>query len=216
MRVKKYAGRPAVLFSILCACVFLAGCGEMEDGVQVTNLQVDKNGRVTSNIVEDFDKDFYAIDALQEMVQAEIDDYNRTHPDAVALADLKPYGEEEEKVLVSVQFATCEDYEAFNGAELFYGTVEQAQTAGFSLDVELVSASDGTKKIGEADILGMKDMHILIVRQSAQVSQVVVPEKVQYMTEGTVLAGAKAVTIPGPENPSDLNWKGELTYILMK
>lgn len=216
MRVKRYAGIPAAVFSILCACVFIAGCAEGEDGVQVTNLQIDKNGRVTSNIVEDFDKEFYSVDALQEMVQTEIDEYNGTHPEAVALAELKPYGEEEKKVLVSMQFATCEDYEAFNDAELFYGTVEQAQAAGFSLDVELISTSDGTKKIGESEVLGMKDMHILIVRQSAQVSQISVPEKVQYTTEGTTLAGAKTVIMPGPENLSDINWKGELTYVLMK
>lgn len=216
MRVKRCAGVPVAIFSLLCACAFIAGCGEGEDGVQVTNLQIDKNGRVTSNIVEDFDKEFYSVDALQEMVQTEIDDYNGTHPEAVVLAEVKPYGEEEEKILVSMQFATCEDYEAFNGAELFYGTVEQAQAAGFSLDVELINAYDATKRIGESDILGMKDMHILIVRQSAQVSRVLVPEKVQYMTEGTTLAGAKAVTMPGPENPSDIYWMGELTYILMK
>ncbi len=216
MRVKRNAGIPAAVFSVLCACFFLTGCGEGEGGVQVTNLQIDKNGRVTSNIVEDFDKDFYSVDALREMVQAEIDDYNGSHPEAVTLSELKPYGEEEEKVLVSMQYATCEDYEAFNESELFFGTVEQAQAAGFSLDVELISASDGTKKIGESDILGMKDMRILIVRQSAQVSQVNVPEKVQYMTEGTALTGAKGITLPGPENSSDINWKGELTYVLMK
>ncbi len=62
----------------------------------------------------------------------------------------------------------------------------------------------------------MKNVHILIIRQSAQVSQVVLPEKILYMSEGVQLAGSRTATMPGPGEDADITWTGELTYILTK
>ena len=115
-----------------------------------------------------------------------------------------------------MQYASSADYMDFNGVELFYGTPAEAEAAGFKLNVELIGASDAGSRIGREEMFDMKTAHILIIRQSAQVSQVVMPEKILYMSEGTQLAGNKTATLPGPDEDADITWTGELTYILTK
>lgn len=216
MQGKRYAGIKAAIFSVLCPLLLLTGCGEGESSAQITNLQIDKNGKVTSNIVEDFGKDFYTVESLEAMMQEEINAYNLSHPDAILLKKAELSGTEEGKILVTMEYASCEDYMDFNGVELFYGTVTEAQAAGFDLNVKLIGASKSTETVGQSDILGMKDARILIIRQSAQVSQVSLPGKVLYMTEGTGLVDSKTISLPGPDNEADIAWKGELTYVILK
>lgn len=213
MQGKKFV---IVMTVILALCPFLSGCGGEVETVQVTSLQIGKDGSVTSDIVEDFGKENYAVESLEAMIREETERYNATgSPEAVQLQNIAMSEEEEGKVLVTMQYASCADYMDFNGVELFYGTPSEAEEAGFKLKEELISASDAGSRIGREQILGM-DAHILIVRQSAQVSQVVLPEKILYMSEGTQLAGNRTATLPGPEEDADITWTGGLTYILTK
>lgn len=194
----------------------LTGCGEEEAAGQVTNLQIGKNGIVTSNIVEDFGKDFYTIDRLETMLQEEINDYNASHPDAVSLQTVELFEEAEGGVLVTLQYASCEDYAEFNGVELFYGTPSEAQAAGYSLNVELTDTDGNAANLSVEGILAIKDARILIIRQSAQVSRVSLPGKVLYMSEGTVLAGSRTVELPGPEEEGNIEWQGGISYVIVK
>ncbi len=184
--------------------------------MQVTSLQIGKDGSVTSDIVEEFGKENYALESLEAMILEEAERYNAGGAEAVSLRNIAMSEDEEGKVLVTMQYASCNDYMNFNGVELFYGTPAEAEAAGFKLNVELIGASDAGSRIGQAQILDMKNAHILIIRQSAQVSQVVLPEKILYMSEGVQLAGSRTATMPGPEEDADITWTGELTYILTK
>lgn len=213
---KKICAFIGVLLICIAGLFCLAGCGEEETGVQVTSLQIGKTGDVTSNIVEDFGKDFYTIDTLKDMLQEEIDDYNASHPGAVTLQTVELSLEETGGILVTLQYASCEDYTDFNDAELFYGTPQEAQAAGYGLNVGFLNADGNEANIGADDILAIKDARILIIRQSAQVSRVSLPGKVLYISGGTVLDGSKVVELPGPEEDGNIYWQGELTYVIIK
>lgn len=214
MRGKRFAIALAVLFVL---CPFLSGCGEEAETVQVTCLRIGKDGSVTSDIVEDFGGDNYTADSLEAMIREEVERYNTgSSPGAVMLGGIAMSETEEGKIQVTMQYASCTDYMEFNGVELFYGTPAEAEAAGFKLDIELIGVSGADSRIGRDEMFGMKEAHILIIRQSAQVSQVVLPEKIQYMSEGTQLAGNKIATLPGPDADADITWTGGLTYILTK
>lgn len=204
MQQKRYAGRLAAVLSVLCSFFFLAGCGEQKNGMQITNLQIGKDGRVTSNIVEAFEKGFYTIEGLEAMIQEEITAYNANHPEAVVLKTAELCKEDESKVLVTMEYASDADYAAFNKEELFFGTVAEAEAAGFELNVELVSAADENIKLTKEDIAGMTDSHILIIRENIQV---LLPEKVLYMTAGTELINSKSINVQKADG---------LTYVIMK
>lgn len=206
-----------LLAVILALCSFWSGCGDETETVQVTSLRIGKDGSVTSDIVEDFGEENYALESLEAMIREETERYNAgSSPNAVTLGSIAMSETEEGKVLVTMQYASSADYMEFNGVELFYGTPAEAEAAGFQLNVELIGASDAGSRIGQAQILDMKDAHILIIRQSAQVSQVILPGKILYMSEGTQLAGNRTATLPGPDEDTDITWVGELTYILTK
>lgn len=214
MQGKKFGILLAVLLAL---CPFWAGCGDETETVQVTSLRIGKDGSVTSDIVEDFGEENYTLESLEAMIREEAEHYNAGgSPNAVTLESIAMSETEEGKVLVTMQYASSADYMEFNGVELFYGTPAEAEAAGFQLNVELIGASDAGSRIGQAQILDMKDAHILIIRQSAQVSQVILPGKILYMSEGTQLAGNRTATLPGPDEDTDITWMGELTYILTK
>ncbi len=202
MQQKRYAGKLAAVLSVLCSVFFLTGCGEEKNGTQITGLQIGKDGRVTSNIVETFEKEFYTIEGLNAMIQEEITAYNANHPEAILLKTAELYGEDE--VLVTMEYASDEDYMDFNKQELFFGTVAEAEAAGFELDVELVSVSDAAVTITKEDIAGMADSYILIIRENMQV---LLPQKVLYMTAGTELINSKSINVQKTDG---------LTYVIMK
>lgn len=201
MLEKRFAGVMAAVFFFLCLPA-LAGCTEKKSGEAVAGLQIDKNGRIISHIVEAFDKDYYTIEGLEAMIQKETAEYNAQKPEAVTFQSAELSGEGD--IVVTMQFASAEDYRAFNGSVLFYGTIAQAKEEGFSLDTEVVSVSDGTKKLGKADMEAMPDSHILIVDESVQIS---LPDKVLYMTEGTELLNGKSIRA-GQE--------AKMTYVIIK
>ena len=63
----------------------LAGCGKaakLPETVVNTSLVVEKNGKVVSYLVNTFDKDFYSLDGLTQMVQEEAEEFNAAHGDA--------------------------------------------------------------------------------------------------------------------------------------
>jgi len=63
----------------------LAGCGKaakLPETVVNTSLVVEKNGKVVSYLVNTFDKDFYSLDGLTQMVQEEAEEFNAAHADA--------------------------------------------------------------------------------------------------------------------------------------
>lgn len=214
MQGKKFGILLAVLLAL---CSFWASCGDETETVQVTSLRIGRDGSVTSDIVEDFGKENYTLESLEAMIREEAEHYNAgSSPNAVTLESIAMSETEEGKVLVTMQYASSADYMEFNGVELFYGTPAEAEAAGFQLNVELIGASDAGSRIGQAQILDMKDAHLLIIRQSAQVSQVILPGKILYMSEGTQLAGNRTATLPGPDEDTDITWMGELTYILTK
>lgn len=210
MQGKRYMAIWAAIISVLCASLFLSGCGEQESGVQITNLQIEKDGRVISNIVEDFEKEIYTIEELDTMIQEEIAAYNKAvldntqHSQAISSEKVEISQEDQNKVLVTMLYASCEDYMAFNDEELFFGTIAQAKEAGFDLNVELVSASDDSHKITKEEIAGMADNHIFIIRENIQVT---LSNKILYMTAGTELLNNKSFNVQNTDG---------LTYIIMK
>ena len=104
----------------------LAGCGKaakLPETVVNTSLVVEKNGKVVSYLVNTFDKDFYSLDGLTQMVQEEAEEFNAAHGDAaeppMAVKTVQML-EEGDTVQVVQEFADTESYEDYNeGAVLW-------------------------------------------------------------------------------------------------
>lgn len=199
------------LCAILCLVTFLGGCGQnkVPQDLSVPAISVTDKGKVTAYIVEDFDKDYYDLAELENLVEDELSKFNESRKsaegeDAVARVSLTQtvVGEVPKAVLV-LEFRDITCYREYVGKDLFYGTVAQAQQAGYDLNVELTSVKDGTT-IGKSEIFGMGNSHILIVQEKVRIFG---PGKAQYVTSGA------AVKEDGSVEPSDTE---DNTYIIMK
>lgn len=202
MQKRGCAGVFAVFFLVLLQSVLLTGCGQSGTGEQVTELQIDKNGGVTGTIVEAFDKEYYTLDGLEAMIQSEMTEYNRSG-EKISLKKAE-LSEDGSTVTVVMHYVSCEDYTAFNEEELFYGTIAEALKKGYTFDTKFVKTSGETLALSKEALEEMAEKHVLIVRESIQVS---LPAKVLYMTEGTVSVNNKCIQA---QNASGL------TYVIMK
>ena len=204
MRKKRYAGMLAAVFFALLPAVLASGCGKSENGQETTGLRIEKNGGVTSCIVESFDKTYYSLEGLEAMIREEIAAYDPSGSGAVTLQSAEVPEEETGKVIVTMKYASVEDYAKFNETVLFYGTVAQAQEAGYKFDEKLVSVSDKTKTLAGTDLTAMADSPVLITGEALQV---MLPAKVIYISDGAELVNSKCVNA--------VNTDG-LTYVIMK
>ena len=90
---------------------------------------------------------------------------------------------------------TPEDYTAFNGIELYQGTVIDSLSAGYVYDGPFVRVENGTAK-GEAtkrDIYEQEDLKVVIIRAN---TDVLVDGEICYVSsENVALTGADSVSI---------------------
>ncbi len=150
---------------IVCFAFLLPGCGTKEEAEDVTRLQLKKNGEVIHTIVEDFSESYYDLEELKKEIQAQTDAYN-AGSDKVKLDSAEL---EDGIVRVVMTFQKPEDYSGFYRQALFCGTVKEAFTAGYDLNVELASADPEGSPITKAEILDMGERHILILREAVKV-----------------------------------------------
>ncbi len=199
------------LCGILCLITLLGGCGQSKipSDLSVPAISVTGKGKVTAYIVEDFDKDYYDLAELGNMVEDELSKFNESRKsaegeDAVVKVSLtQTLVEEVPKAVLVLTFRDITCYREYFGKDLFYGTIAQAQKAGYDLNVELTSVKDGTT-IGKSEIFGMGNSHVLIVQDKVRIFG---PGKAQYVTSKA------AVKEDGSVEPSDTE---DNTYIIMK
>ena len=182
MQRRRYAGVFAAVLSIFVA-VGLTGCGGTKEDLDVTNLQIDAEGMVTHTMIEDFDTSMYNVAELEAMIQEEIADYgNEFQKEAVSLTSAVMSETDTNKVIVVMQFADADAYSEFNGIELFFGTIAEAEEHGYELDqMVFTDVSDKTKTTTLSE-LSTDTGHILIMNEKIPVN---LPYKVLY-TSGNV------------------------------
>ena len=205
-RIKKFltAGLSGLLI------LSLTGCGQaakLPETVENTSLVVEKDGKVTSYLVNTFDKDFYNLDGLTQMVEEEAEEFNATHTEATENPmNVKTVQmlEEGDTVQVVQEFADTESYADYNEQELFYGTRVEALAEGISVDLGLVSAADGTPAEEQKLNKALDKNHMIITNASAYIY---CPYPVLYLSEGVVM---------GEDGYVDASQSDGVVTILMK
>lgn len=181
-------------------CLLLSACGskkESEDSA-VSTLTIDKNGKIISKIVEDFDEPYYYEDELKEMIETEISAYNR-QADTESIT-FKSCEKSENAVIVEMAYRNAKDYSEFNGEMFFFGTVQEAYKDGYDLNIRLTDAAN-TQTIGKDDILNMGDKHIVISNEKVRISSY---KDIGYTSEGVVLIGKNRADLPATDSYSVL------------
>lgn len=179
--------RKKIAYLLAGACaLLLCSCG-FDGEKEITTIQVEKDGSLTSTIVEAFDREYYDQDDLKEYTLDAVAAYNTASGGDVSVSGVS---QKDGVVEVEMKYGSAADYAGFNGKELFLGTVEQAYDEGKDLDVLLQDVSDPGKTAGKNEILQLGEKHLLILEEEVAVE---LPGKILYVSDGTEVLGAKSV-----------------------
>lgn len=202
----------SLLLITVLGLVFLSACGGSLD-VSENTIYVQKKGKITEALVETFDKSYYSAEELEAYINQRMEDYTKSHDEKSI--EMKSFAVEDGTARLHMDYAGYEDYAAFNGVELFAGTLPQALAVGYDFEDEFLSVTDG--------ILG-DSVDKDTVTEDDGYKVVILNEKVNVKVDGTVLfvsaqytgmAGKDTVTISMPENAVD-GQELALTYIIYK
>ena len=198
----------AILSGVLI--LSLGGCGKtakLPETVVNTSLVVEKDGKVISYLVNTFDKDFYSLDGLTQMVTQEAEEFNAAHKDAaedsMTVRTVQILGDGA-TVQVVQEFADAKSYAEYNEQDLFYGTRVEALADGISVDLGLVNAADGTPADTDKLNKALEKNHLIITNASAFIY---CPYPVLYVSEGVVM---------GEDGYVDASQSDGVVTILMK
>ena len=195
MKKKIYYVMIATALSLLLSA---CGSGKEAEDESVSTLSVEKNGKIISKIIEDFDEDYYYEDELKEMIETEVSAYNK-QADTESIT-FNSCEKSENAVVVQMTYRTAEDYSKFNGEVFFFGTIQEAYKEGYDLNIRLTDAAN-TQTIGKDDILNMGDKHIIISNEKVRVSSY---KDIGYTSEGVVLIGENKADLPAADTCSVL------------
>ncbi len=178
-----------ILAGMLIGMMVLAGCNgaaKVPDEIEQTSLVIDKDGKVTSHMVDLFEKEHYDLEELRKMATQEVAAYNTSNQMGteapVTVKEVKKASNS--KVLVTYQYDSANTYAHYNNATLFYGTVAEAKEAGYnfdSLNQVLFSANGKKSKVSsELNDSDLSKKHIVLLAES---TRVYCPYKVSYVSE---------------------------------
>ena len=210
--------REKISMLILTVTCMLAGCGG-EKTPEVSSLSIDKEGKVSHQIVGQFEQEYYEKDGLMSLAQERVAEYCADNGEgSVVLGEVD---EQDGKVLIHFDYASGADYSAFNGRELFLGTLEEAQGQGYNLDhLAFTSPKGQPMEISDIEepekmqvmIIGMKPTEELLVKTFGKVLYV---NQSAHTDLDVSFAGKSGVNISYPTAESGAG-DSELSYIIFE
>ena len=205
-------GKTSIL--IICICMLgLTACGEVvqpenknsnnqeatdELASTTTSISIEKDGKISSTIVESFGESYYDENRLKSMIESSIDEY--TSENTSAQIKLKNLKVKDSMVNVLMEYGDYQAYAGFNREDFFAGTVRDANMAGYDLNVTLKSVADNTE-ISKPELLGMGDNHIVIEmvenidETEAERIRVSCFDDILYISDGITTVGKKSADV---------------------
>lgn len=168
-----------------------------EIAATVSSLSIEKNGSISSTIIEDFIESYYNEGDLKAMIESLIDDYKAEH--AEAQIKLKSCKVKDGVVNVVMEYGSYQAYAGYNKENFFAGTIKDANMAGFDLNVTLKSVSDDTTA-SKPELLGMGDNHIVIVGcekgpEESEQLRINCFGEILYVGDGVTAVGKKSADV---------------------
>jgi hypothetical protein len=178
-----------LLLVVITVSLLLSGCAFGTE-VDTTTISINKKGVVIETIIEDFDKDYYNADELEQEITQAVADYNKTAGSENVGLNSFEYMEESQQVKAELQYASADDYEQMNERTLFCGTVQEAYEAGYEM-ISMINQEDGST-VSATDVLELGDKHIVISEETLNIR---VSGKITYASEGVVITDNKTATL---------------------
>ena len=175
------------LAMVLCVGI-LSGCGTNYNAEEST-VYVQKNGKIVSTDVEEFDTSAYDESALKAYIDDAIDSY--TSENGSGRVKLQSLNIEDNKATLIIEYASAGDYTNFNGIQLFTGTIAEALAAGYTFDGK-AAACDAS------EFKNQDGFKVCIIRANTNLN---VPGDIKYASvENVSLVDKKTAAIAAGSN----------------
>jgi hypothetical protein len=196
----------------------LAGCGQKETA-DISSVSVEKDGTITHQIVGVFEQNYYDTDSLEELAADRIEEYCEDNSEgAVSLLLME---QEDNKVSLSLQYASPEDYSGFNNRTLYVGTLEEAKEQDYDLEkIAFISTKNEPEELGAIEEPDQKQI-VIIATKAGEELLVNTYGKVLYINQSAdsgmevSLDGKKCVHIVNPASEEDAGQES-LSYIIFE
>lgn len=205
---KKVAG----IVACLSACgILLAACGDVN--VTENTIELKKDGKITEYTIEDFSQSYYDAEELNTYIQNTVDTYRESHEGSVRITRSEV---QEQKAYLTMKYDSAATYSDFSRRDCFWGTVAEAQAAGYDLDMDYIQVSReeaaGSSSVSEGriqsvipfqDVQTDEEMKVFLIKESVSV---IVPGTIQYVSaDGTKVTGTNTVSVSTDEEAADDN-----------
>jgi hypothetical protein len=167
-------------------------------------ISITRKGAIVGTILESFDKEYYSEQELKEMAEEEIAAYQQISGSSKSI-NLKDFEVKNEKAKLHLYYATDADYRAFNGKELYVGTIKELLAKGINFNIELDAIEDGMDDLTAGAVLGLEGYQAIVLEENIGVKS---PAKILYCSDNVSVLGKKEAKVK--ENNT------ELAYIIYK
>ena len=145
---------------ILCGCSNLLSPESAAAAEAENTLSVNKEGVVTSTMIESFQEQYYQQDELQNMILTEAAAYNNQNGEnSIGVEKVQA---ENGKINVIMRFSDQEHYARYKDTVFFVGTIAEAREQDFDMPESCHDIDDENQMIDRAQIEEMDKSYILI------------------------------------------------------
>ena len=147
------------MLCILAVVLAMSGCST-SFRPSASSLYIQKDGKLTQAIVESFEKDYYSLAEFENMINKEIDTYNRNYgEEKISLNQLEL---KDQTLYLLLDFSDADVYSTYNEEYCFVGTVEEALDAGLSFQMDFKDAE--YEEYSGADVTAKKSHHVAVLQ----------------------------------------------------
>lgn len=197
---------PGVLLA-LCVILSFSSCRRTANA-DVSTLYIDEDGYIEQLIVEPRDdEDDFSQEELEDYITETLASYTEqtgTEENSGEEGQTTETGAEDEEpisliscsvetgtVRIRLRYVSWRDYAAYNQVPCFIGTVEQAQSEGYSFDAGFADR-DGENVSTEEVLQSPGERRVVILQESAAVE---IPGTILYHTENVTVTGTRAAVV---------------------
>lgn len=196
------------LLVLLTLASMFAGCGGLGD-VKETTISISSKGAVTEVIMGDGKKQSYSAEELQSFVEEDIKVFNKNvKSDNVKLESCEI---KDETPRIEIEYSSYEDYAAYHKTTLYFGTVKEAQSAGFDFKGEFADNNGETAAVSTI-LANDSDWHVAILEEPVNVR---VSGDILYASKNAEITGSKEAKIVSEEDEGAITTES-LAYLIYK
>ena len=174
--------------SNLCRCAIITAlmsqvvaCGITKQAV-ASGITINDDSSIQGIIIEEFDENQYSITELESFINSEVNDYNAQN--GVGRVSAISPELKEGKVVVTMDYASFDDYAAFNNRRLQKFSLNEAISQGM-LGVAFKDAKDGN--VTDVSTVDKPEEYSLVITDEP--GAINTPGKIAYVSDGVVVDG---------------------------